>query len=87
MERESRHCRIYCGCLAENLGFSNPTTTTTTNPTTNTMTLLSILYWLILILAAIGAFAVFTYSVHVFSVATLLLFILIGLKVFRTPLQ
>lgn len=50
------------------------------------MSLLSILYWIILILAAIGAFAVFTYSVHVFSVATLLLFIIIGLKSFRTPL-
>jgi hypothetical protein len=51
------------------------------------MSLLSILYWVILILAAIGAFAVFTYSVHVFPLAVLLLFIIIGLKSFRTPLQ
>lgn len=51
------------------------------------MTLLSILYWVILVLCAIGGFLVFTYSGAVHSIAILILFVLIGLKIFRTPIQ
>lgn len=51
------------------------------------MTLLSILYWLVLILGLILGFLVVSYSVQVRGLAELVLFIIIGLKVFRTPLQ
>lgn len=49
------------------------------------MTLLAILYWLILILGVI--FHVFFTYAYALPLALLALFIIIGLKVFRTPLQ
>lgn len=51
------------------------------------MSLLAILYWVILVLCAIGGFLVFTYAGTLHNVAVLVLFILIGLKIFRTPIQ
>jgi hypothetical protein len=53
------------------------------------MSLLAILYWVILVLSAVGAFAPtdWTYAPRVHSLAGLVLFILIGLKIFRTSLS
>ena len=53
------------------------------------MSILAILYWVILVLSAIGAFAPadWTYAPRIQSFSGLILFILIGLKVFRTPIQ
>lgn len=49
------------------------------------MTLLIILYWTILVLATIAYLAAnFAYTM---PVALLALFIIVGLKAFRTPLQ
>jgi hypothetical protein len=49
------------------------------------MTLLAILYWLILILSVVFQFVFhYAYTMHL---ALLALFIIIGLKIFRTPLQ
>ncbi len=50
------------------------------------MTLLPILYWIVLILSAIGAFVPFSYGPRINSVAALVLFVLIGLRIFRIPL-
>lgn len=53
------------------------------------MTLLAILYWVILILALIGAFVPNDYwpRAYIGNVAWIVLFVIIGLKIFRTPLQ
>lgn len=52
------------------------------------MTLLPILYWLILILSVIGVFAPATwpYGVRISGLSWVILFIIIGLRVFRIPL-
>lgn len=53
------------------------------------MTLLPILYWIILILSAIGIFAppTFPYGVRISGLSWVVLFIIIGLRIFRIPLQ
>jgi hypothetical protein len=53
------------------------------------MTLLPILYWLILILSVIGVFAppTWPYGVRISGSAWVALFIIIGLRIFRIPLQ
>jgi hypothetical protein len=53
------------------------------------MTLLNLLYWIILILACIGVFAPYEVypRVTINSIAWIILFVVIGLKIFRTPLQ
>lgn len=51
------------------------------------MSLLSILYWVVLVLAALGFFVLQATYPRIGISAELILFILIGLKSFRTPLQ
>lgn len=53
------------------------------------MSILALLYWVILVLAVIGALVPATLWPHPFlgSLPLLVLFILIGLKIFRTPIQ
>lgn len=53
------------------------------------MTLLNILYWVLLVIAIIAAFAPSELwpKAYMPSLIWIVLFILIGLKVFRTPLQ
>lgn len=53
------------------------------------MTILPILYWIILILWAIGCFAPATWTPgrFVFGGSSIVLFIIIGLRLFRIPLQ
>ena len=51
------------------------------------MSLLSILYWIILVLAALGFFALQATYPRIGIGAEMVLFILIGLKSFRTPIQ
>ena len=51
--------------------------------------LLTILFWVILVLAIIGLFVpvdTWPYGRHLGNVTIVILFILIGLKIFRTPL-
>lgn len=53
------------------------------------MTLLNVLFWVILVLIVIGVFAPITWA-HgplVVSGAFVALFVIIGLKSFRTPIQ
>lgn len=52
------------------------------------MTLLPVLYWIILILSCIGIFAppTWTYGPRISGGAWVLLFIIIGLRIFRMPL-
>jgi hypothetical protein len=53
------------------------------------MTLLPILYWIILVLSIIGVFAppTWTHGPRVSGLAWIALFIIIGLRIFRIPLQ
>lgn len=53
------------------------------------MSLLSILYWVILILSLIGVFAPpsWPYAPRISGTAWVVLFIIIGLRVFRVSLQ
>lgn len=55
------------------------------------MTLLPILYWIVLILSAIGYFvpgpAPVTWGYRLSGGAATILFIIIGLRIFRIPLQ
>lgn len=49
------------------------------------MTLLAILYWLIIVLGVI--FHAVLHVTYALPLALLALFVIIGLKIFRTPLQ
>jgi hypothetical protein len=51
--------------------------------------LLTILYWVILVLAIIGAFTPpsWAYGRYVSNLTIIALFVIIGLKTFKTPLQ
>lgn len=53
------------------------------------MTLLPILYWIILILSAIGTIAppAWTFGPRLSGISMVVLFIIIGLRIFRIPLQ
>jgi hypothetical protein len=51
------------------------------------MSLLAILYWVILVLAVIGVVFLAATWPHAGNLSILALFILIGLKIFRTPLE
>lgn len=53
------------------------------------MTLLPILYWIVLILSIIGVFAPATwpYGRYIGGGAATVLFVIIGLRIFRIPLQ
>jgi hypothetical protein len=54
------------------------------------MSLLTILYWVILVLAIIGAFVPtenWPFAPRITNGIILVLFIIIGLKMFKTPLQ
>lgn len=53
------------------------------------MTLLPILYWIVLILSILGYFAPATWTAgrYVVGGASAVLFIIIGLRLFRVPLQ
>lgn len=53
------------------------------------MSILAILYWILLVLAVIGFFVpTETYPrAWMANIPSLVLFIIIGLKVFRTPIQ
>lgn len=53
------------------------------------MTLLHILYWIVLILSFIGVFAPATwpYAGRISGLSAVVLFIIIGLRIFRIPLQ
>ncbi len=53
------------------------------------MTLLPILYWIVLILSLIGVFAPATwpYGPRISGGAWAVLFIIIGLRIFRIPIQ
>ncbi len=51
------------------------------------MTLLAILYWLILILSVVFGFLTASYAPMVHNLAQLALFVLIGLKIFKTPIE
>lgn len=52
------------------------------------MTLLPILYWVILILSLVGVFAppTWAYGRYLSGGSAAILFIIIGLRIFRTPL-
>lgn len=56
-------------------------------PSHSTMTLLSLLYWIILILGAISAFVGPTWPFYLHFLVVIPLFIIIGLRVFRMPIQ
>lgn len=49
--------------------------------------MLAILYWIILILAAIGIFVPSPWAPRMNSVCLAILFVLLGLRVFHVPLQ
>ncbi len=51
------------------------------------MTLLSILYWIILILSVVFGFITTSYGPMAHNFAQIALFILIGLKIFKTPIE
>lgn len=53
------------------------------------MTLLPILYWIVLILSFLGLFAPasWPFGPRISGVAAVVLFIIIGLHIFRIPLQ
>jgi hypothetical protein len=53
------------------------------------MTILTIIYWVLLVLVLIGTFAPpeWPYWPRVNSAVFLVLFIIIGIKMFKTPLQ
>lgn len=52
------------------------------------MTLLPVLYWIVLILSLIGVFAppTWAYGRYLGGGATAVLFVIIGLRIFRMPL-
>jgi hypothetical protein len=53
------------------------------------MTLLPVLYWIVLILSIIGVFAppTWAYGRYVSGFSATVLFIIIGLRIFRIPIQ
>lgn len=54
------------------------------------MNLLAILFWVILVLAAIGCFVpidAWPHARYFSSITILVLFVIVGLKIFRTPIQ
>ena len=53
------------------------------------MSILSLLYWIILVLSIIGVFAppAWTYGPRISGLAWVALFIIIGLRIFRMPIQ
>lgn len=53
------------------------------------MTILSLLYWIILVLSVIGVFAppAWPYAGRISGLAWVALFVIIGLRIFRMPLQ
>lgn len=53
------------------------------------MTLLPVLYWIVLILSIIGVFAPtsWPYGVRISGLSWVVLFIIIGLRIFRIPLE
>lgn len=53
------------------------------------MSILAILYWIILVLSIVGVFAPATwpYGPRISGGAWVVLFILIGLRIFRMPIQ
>ncbi len=53
------------------------------------MSILSLLYWVILVLSVIGVFAppTWTYGTRISLAASVALFIIIGLRIFRMPIQ
>lgn len=53
------------------------------------MTILTILYWVILVLSSIGWFAppTWEYGRYISGGSAIALFVLIGLKTFKTPIQ
>lgn len=53
------------------------------------MSILSLLYWVILVLSCIGVFAppTWTYGPRISGMAWVALFIILGLRVFRMPIQ
>lgn len=58
------------------------------NPSDN-MSILSLLYWIILVLSIIGVFAPssWPYAARISGSAWVALFIIIGLRIFRMPIQ
>lgn len=52
------------------------------------MGILSLLYWIILVLSCVGVFAppTWTYGVRISEGSWIILFIIIGLRVFRIPI-
>lgn len=53
------------------------------------MTLLPILYWIILILSILGVFAPasWPYATRISGISWIVLFVIIGLRIFRIPIQ
>ena len=53
------------------------------------MGILALLYWIILVLSCIGIFAPpsWPYGVRISGAAWVVLFIIIGLRIFRIPIQ
>lgn len=53
------------------------------------MTLLPILYWIVLILSIIGIFSppTWVYGRYISGFSAVVLFVIIGLRVFRIPIQ
>jgi hypothetical protein len=54
------------------------------------MSLLAILFWVILVLAAIGSFVpldTWPHARYFSGFTVIVLFVIVGLKIFRTPLQ